>query len=207
MKQVYRLLSLLVLPAALVVLTGVACDQGSAPPRAWERGAFQEMPENSKSYSLPAGIAIDSMYGEADSTILNSDEPLRLQVSNSNSGSTEVTFPAGLVFSPSNADYQYMMLLKDFSFTAQAGVTAGILVPTYGCNEDSLDAPDDESFYNIGWLENDKETKDLFDLVANKTINSDEAIELLHTALDEITGPDFPDGLTDSTKTKLQALP
>jgi len=165
------------------------------------------MPENSKSYSLPAGIAIDSMYGEADSTILNSDEPLRLQVSNSNSGSTEVTFPAGLVFSPSNADYQYMMLLKDFSFTAQAGVTAGILVPTYGCNEDSLDAPDDESFYNIGWLENDKETKDLFDLVANKTINSDEAIELLHTALDEITGPDFPDGLTDSTKTKLQALP
>jgi hypothetical protein len=207
MKLVSRLLSLLVLPAAFLVLTGTACDQKSAPDRAWERGAFQEMPENSQSYSLPAGITIDSMYGEPDSTILNSDEPLRLQVSNSNSGSTEVTFEAGLVFSPSNADYQYMMLLKDFSFTAQAGVTSGILVPTYGCNEDSLDTPDDESFYNIGWRENDKETKELFDLVANKTINSDEAIELLHQALDEITGPDYPDGLTDSTKTQLQALP
>jgi hypothetical protein len=206
MKQVFRLLSLLVLPVAFVVLLGIACDGKTAPDRAWDRGAFQRMDQNAENYSLPAGITIDSMYG-SDSTIAESQKPLRMQVSNSNSGNTEVKFPAGLVFSSSNADYEYMMLVKDFTFTANAGVTAGILVPTYGCNEDSLDAPDDESFYDIGWRENDKETKALFDLVATKTIDTDDKVELLQQALDEITGPDFPDGLTDSTKSALQALP
>jgi hypothetical protein len=206
MKQVYRLLSLLVLPVVFVVLTGIACDGKTAPDRQWDRGAFQRMDQNAANWSLPAGITIDSMVG-ADTTLVDADKPLQMRVSNSNSSSTVVKFPAGLVFSPSIADFEYMMLLKDFTFTANVGVTAGILVPTYGCNEDSLDAPDDESFYDIGWRENDKETKELFDLVANKTINSDDAVELLQQALDEITGPDYPDGLTDSTKTALQALP
>jgi hypothetical protein len=206
MKQVYRLLSLFVLPVAFVVLAGIACDQKTAPDKFWEPGAFQRMDQNAENYSLPAGITIDSMYGEPDSTILDADLPLRLQVSNSNSGSTEVKFPAGLVFSPSIADYQFMMLLKDFSFTAQAGVTSGILVPTYGCNEDELDPPDDESFYDIGWRENDKETKELFDLLANKTISGEAAIELCTQALYEICG-EGETGLTDSTKTQLQALP
>jgi hypothetical protein len=207
MKQVSRLLCLLVLPVLLVVLTGIACDQNKAPDRAWDRGAFQEMPENSKSYSMPAGIAIDSMYGELDSILDESDMPLRMQVSNSNSSNTEVTFPAGLVFRPSNAEYQYMMLMKDFTFTANAGVTAGIVVPTYGCNMDSLDAPDDESYYDIGWQEYDKEIQELLDLLANKTISGEDAKELVQQALDEITGPDYPDGLTDDTKSALQALP
>ena len=205
MKQVSRLLSLLVLTAAFVVLTGTACDQKSTPDRAWDRGAFQRMDQNAENYSLPAGITIDSMYG-ADTTLQDAELPLQLQVSNSNSSNTEVKLPAGLVFSSSIADYEYMMLLKDFSFTANVGVTSGIFVPTYGCNEDSLDQPDNESFYDIGWRENDKETKELFDLVANKTINSDDAIELLQQALNEITGADET-GLTDSTKTKLNALP
>ena len=206
MKQVSRLLSLLVLPAAFVVLVGTACDQKSVPDRAWDRGAFQRMDQNAENYSLPAGITIDSMYG-ADTTLPDAEKPLQLQVSNSNSSNTEVKLPAGLVFSSANAEYEYMMLLKEFSFSATVGVTSGILVPTYGCNEDSLEPPDAESFYDIGWRENDKETKELFDLVANKTIDSDEKIELLQQALDEITGPDYPDGLTDSTKTALQALP
>ena len=206
MKPVSRLLSLLVLPVAFVVLLGIACEGSSAPDRAWDRGTFQRMDQNVKDYTLPAGITIDSMYA-ADTSLPDAGQPLQMQVSNSNAGNTEVKFPAGLVFSSSNADYEYMMLLKDFSFTANSGVTSGILVPTYGCNEDSLDAPDDESFYDLGWLENDKETKELFDLVANKTIDSDDKIDLLQQALDEITGPDYPDGLTDSTRQALKDLP
>jgi hypothetical protein len=209
MKQVFRLLSLLVLPVAFVVLTGIACDGGSAPDRVWDRGAFQPMPENTQSYTLPTGISQDSLYGyEEDTDSLGSDTPLYLVVSNSNSSDTKVTFPAGLVFDPVNtADYEYMMLVKEFSFTAGGGKTTVAILPTYGCNSDSLDTPDVDAFYSIGDKEWDKETQELFNLLAGKTIQGDDAKDLVQEALDEITGPDYPDGLTDSTKTKLQALP
>ena len=164
------------------------------------------MSENIQSYSLPSGVSIDSMYGY-DDEIPESATPLWLVVSNSNSGDVNVKFPAGLVFSPSiPADYQYMMVLKDFSFTASGGGASTAIIPTYGCNED-LDFPDDDSHYDIAGREWDRETQELLDIVAPKALNTDEAVELAQEALDEITGPDFPDGLTDSTKTALQALP
>jgi hypothetical protein len=202
MKQVSRLLSLLVLPAALVVLLGTACEPSGAPDRAWERGAFEPVPENQQSYSLPAGITIDSLYGYAD-YIPTSEVPLYMVVTNSNSGNTTVTFPAGLVFDPGNAEFQYMMLLKDFAFTAAPGMTDSVLVPTYGCNEDRGD-PDDESFYEIAGREWDKETQELLDLVANKLLDTDDAVGLAQDALYEITDDA---GLTEATKTALKALP
>ncbi len=210
MKQVSRLLSLLVLPLAFVILMGSACDSGTkAPPRAWERGAFQPLPENTKSFALPTGVSADSLFGyEGDTDTLGSDTPLYLVVRNSNSADTKVTFDAGVLFYPVNtADYEYMMLVKEFSFTAKGGGTTTALVPTYGCNSDSLDAPDADAGYSIGDREWDEETQALFDILSKKTIQSADAKELVQDALDEITGPDFPDGLTDSTKTKLQALP
>ncbi len=55
MKHASRLLSLLVIAAAFVVLTGSIC-QKSAPERAWDRGAFRPVPENIESYLLPSGV-------------------------------------------------------------------------------------------------------------------------------------------------------
>jgi hypothetical protein len=203
MKLVSRLLSLLVLTAAFVVLTGTACDQKSTPDRAWERGAFQPVDANIKSYSLPAGIAIDNCYGY-DDYVPKSNLPLFMVVSNSTTTDVTVTFPAGLVFDPSNAEYQYMMLLQDFTFTAKVGVTDSILVPTYCCNEE-LGEPDDESFYlTISGQEWDKETEELFNLVANKKLDTDDALDVAVDALFEITDGA---GLTDSTRTALNALP
>jgi hypothetical protein len=202
MKQVSRLLSLLVLTAAFVVLTGTACDQGGAPDRVWERGAFQPVSENQKSYSLPADITIDSLYGYDDYTS-ESETPLYMVVSNSKSSDVQVTFPAGLVFDPGNVDIKYMMILKDFTFTAKAGVTDSILVPTYGCNDD-LDDPDDLSSYTIAGKEWDKETQELLDLVDKKALNTDDAVTLAQDALTEITDEA---GLTDATRTALKALP
>ena len=167
------------------------------------------MPENTQSYSLPSGVSEDSLFGyEEDTDSLGSDTPLYLVVTNSNSGDTKVTFPAGLLFNPVNAvDYEYMMLVKEFSFTAKGGGTTTAILPTYGCNSDSLSVPDADGQYSIGDKEWDKETQELFTLIASKTIQSDSAKELVQDALDEITGPDFPDGLTDATKTALQQLP
>jgi len=202
MKHASRLLSLLVLTAAFVLLAGSSCGKKTAPDRVWDRGAFGPVTENMKDYSLPAGITIDSLYGYGD-YIPESDLPLYMVVSNTNSGNTQVTFPAGLVFEPGNLEYKYMMLLKDFTFTANAGVTDSILVPTYGCNDD-LSEPDDESNYSNGWQEWDKETDELFTLVANKALNTDEAVTLAQDALTEITDEE---GLTDATRTALNALP
>jgi len=201
MKQVSRLLSLLVLTAAFVLLTGSSCGDKSAPERAWERGAFQPMSENTQSYSLPADITIDSLYGNGDD-IPESYTPLYMVVSNSKASDVTVKFPAGLRFDPGNVDYQYMILLKDFTFTAKAGVTDSILVPTYGCNED-LTEPDDESFFTLADREWDREIQELLDLVASKQL-VDSAFDLAQDALFEITDGD---SLTDATRTALKALP
>jgi hypothetical protein len=209
MKLVSRPFSLLVLTAALVVLTGIACDGASAPARVWERGAFQPMAENTQSYALPAGVSQDSLFGyEEETDSLGSDTPLYLVVSNSNTSDTKVTFPAGLLFDPVNTlDFEYMMLVKEFSFTAKGGGTTTAILPSYGCNSDSLDSPAADAFYSIGAKEWDKETQELFNLIAGKTIQGDSAKELVQDALDEITGPEFPDGLTEATRTLLKALP
>lgn len=201
MKHVSRLLSLLVLTVAFVVLAGSAC-QKSTPERMWDRGDFHPVPENIESYSLPDGLTIDSMYGY-DDEIPTSALPLYMVIRNSKDDDIDVTFPAGLVFSPDSADYQYMMVLQDFPFTATGGGATIVHVPTYCCNED-LDEPDDESFYTIEGRENDKETEELLDLVADKALSGDDAVLLAQDAWFEITDGE---GLTDSTKTQLENLP
>ena len=200
MKHASRLLSLLVLTAAFVLLAGSACEK-STPERAWERTMFEPVDANQKPYSLPGDITIDSLYG-ADDDIPESYTPLYMVVTNAGSGNKTVTFPTGLVFDPGSIEYQYMMLLKDFTFTAAPGLNDSILVPTYGCNED-LSSPDDESHYVLAGIEWDKETEELFNIVANKTL-VDSASDLAQDALYEITDDE---GLTDSTRAALKALP
>lgn len=203
MKQASRLLSLLALTVALVVLTGIAC-QKSTPERVWAPGAFEPMSENIETYSPPGGVTIDSVIGyDGDTDTLESDIPLYAFVSNSNSGNTSVTFPAGLVFGPLDPEYEYMMLLKDFTFTAAGGGSSTAILPTYGCNEDSLYEPDPEISYTQQGKEWDKETQKLLDVMAGKTI-PDSLKDLVQEALDEVTQGD---SLTDSTKTKLSNLP
>ena len=201
MKHASRLLSLLVLAAAFVLLTGSIC-QKATPDRMWDRGDFHPVPENIESYKLPDGLTIDSLYGY-DDEIPESALPLYMVIRNSKDDDIDVTFPAGLVFSPDSADYQYMMVLKEFAFTATGSGATTVILPTYCCNED-LDEPDDDAFYTIEGRENDKETEELFDLVADKSLSGDDAVLLAQDALFEITDLE---GLTDSTKAQLENLP
>lgn len=201
MKHASRLLSLFVLAAALVLLTGSIC-QKATPDRVWERGNFHPVPENIESYKLPDGLEIDSLYGY-DDEIPESALPLYMVIRNSKDNDIEVTFPAGLVFGSDSVDYQYMMVLNDFAFTATGNGATTVILPTYCCNED-LDEPDDESFYAIEGRENDKETQELLDLVADKALTGDDAVLLVQDALFEITDGE---GLTEATKTALQDLP
>jgi hypothetical protein len=162
------------------------------------------MTQNIETYSPPSGVTIDSAIGyDGDTDSLESDIPLSVFVSNSNSGNTSVTFPAGLVFGPNDPESEYMMLLKDFTFTAAGGGSSTAILPTYGCNEDSLSAPDPEISYTQQGKEWDKETQKLLDVMAGKTI-PDSMKDLVQEALSEVTQGD---SLTDSTKTKLQTLP
>jgi len=187
---------------ALVALLGSACDSKTAPDRAWERGDFHPVPENIESYKLADGLTIDSMYGY-DDFIPESELPLYMVIRNSKDNDIEVTFPAGLVFGADSVDYQYMMVLKEFAFTATGNGATAVIVPTYCCNEDG-DEPDDDSHYAIEGRENDKEIQELLDLVVYKTLSGDDALALAQDALFEITDGE---GLTDSTKTQLQNLP
>jgi hypothetical protein len=201
MKQASSLLRLLALPAAFLVLTASLC-QKKAPERQWERGAFQSLPANTQPYQLPAGVSIIQIIGADDVTPM-SELPLLMTVHNSGQTDIEVTFPAGLVFGPSNADYQYMILLQECRFTAVSGADRDVNLPTYCCNED-LDEPDDESFYTYMGREWDRETEELLNLVADKTLSGDDAVFLAQDALFEITDGD---SLTDSTRTMLRNLP
>jgi len=203
MKHASRLLSLLVLAAAFVVLAGSAC-QKSAPERAWDRGAFRPVPENTEPYSLPSEVTVGTISSYEEDWP-SSFLPLYMTVSNSTSSDVQVTFPAGLVFGTPDSIYQYMILLQEYVFTVAASANLDtVVLSTYCCNED-LDEPDYEADYSIRGREWDKETQELLDLLAPKSpVTGDDNIDLLQEAAFEIT--DY-EGLTDSTKTQLQDLP
>ena len=187
MKQASRLLSLLVLTVALVVLTGSAC-QKSTPERAWAPGAYHPVTANLKPPpSLPAGVSVGTISGY-DGDCASSNQPLYMLVSNSKSNDIDVTFPAGLVFGASDTNYEYMILPQE-----------------YGCNENSLDAPDADASYSIAGVESDKDTQVLLDLLAGKSLVTGDNVDLVEEAMTEV----FEDstGLQDSTKTQLGNLP
>ncbi len=200
-KRVSGLLRLLALPAVFLVLSASLC-QKKPPERQWERGAFQSLPANTQLYQLPAGVSIVRIIGADDVTPM-SDLPLLMTIHNSGETDVDVTFPAGLVFGPSIADYQYMILLQDCQFTAVSGGDRDVTLPTYCCNTD-LDEPDDASLYAIMGREWDRETEELLNLVADKSLSGDDALALTQDAVFEITDEA---GLTDSTRTKLANLP
>jgi hypothetical protein len=97
-----------------------------------------------------------------------------------------------------------MMLLKEFKFTATGGGSTFQILPTYGCNEDTLEPPDPETYYDKGWRENDKEIQELLDIVVSKALNTDDALDLAQEALNEIT---IDSGLVATTRDSLKALP
>lgn len=184
--------------ALSVAMVGGVCQR--LPERQWERGFFQ--PIGGKPYRLPSGVAVFSCYGY-DDEIPTSFLPLEMVVRNTNPGATGVRLPAGLVFEPNDVDYQYMMLLQPLAFTAPGGRDTAVLLPTYCCNFD-LDTPDDESNYAIAVQVWERELNELIELVSGKRLDNEAAVDLAQDALWEITDGE---GLTDSTRAKLQRLP
>jgi hypothetical protein len=193
---IYRLIS----AAALLALTAGICDR--VPERLWDRGDFHPVAGNTRGYSLPAGIEVTDLAGY-DDAIPASDLPLNLTLRNTSPKRINFSFPAGLVFGPLVVDYQYAMLVQDFAISVPATADTTVLVPTYCCNE-NLDFPDSDAGYEITQREYDRETKELFDLVAAKRLEGDTAVMLAQDALFEITDGD---SLTDDTRELLRALP
>ncbi len=188
----------LLLTLAGLFLLGNVCDK--IPERQWERGNFE--PIGGKPYNLPAGLEVRQIIGY-DDEIPTSFLPLAFTVLNNTNKRIAVTMPEGLVFSPLNHDYQYMMLLQKFSFSVPPDQDTLILLPTYCANED-LDEPDDESFYEIDIQVWERELNELFNLLRDKHLDNEDAVELAQEALFEITDGD---GLTDETREALKNLP
>jgi hypothetical protein len=188
----------LFLIAAAMFLAGGLCNR--VPEREWERGNFR--PIGGKPFSLESGLALISICG-ADEEIPASELPLDMAVRNATDRRVSTMFPAGLVFTPTNRSYQYMMLLQDFRFSVPERAETTISLPTYCCN-DTLDTPDDESFYRFDIQVYEREPNELFDLVADKRLEGDTAVPLAQEALFEITEGD---GLTDTMRALLRSLP
>ncbi len=187
-------------PIFLAALFSVAALCDNLPERQWERGAFE--PIGGKPYQLPSGITLREIKGLGEETTF-SLMPLRAVLLNTTSHRITVKMPAGLVFSPFDHEYQYMMLVQDFSFSVPADQDTAILLPTYGCNED-LDEPDEESDYQIDIQVWEREFNELFTILKTKNLNNIDAVELVQDAVYEITDGN---GLTDSTRTLLKQLP
>lgn len=183
---------------SLVFFAG-ACEK-IPPRRQWEVGNFQ--PIGGKRYTLPKGLEVDSIIGEIEQEIPACDIPLAFFVKNTTQKRISVTMPEGLVFTPQNTEYSYMMLLQKFSFNVPPADTT-ILLPTYQTNE-MLDSPDEESKYDIDIQVWEKELCELFDLLKDKQIDAPEEVDLLQEALFEIT--EEVGELTDSTREALRNL-
>ena len=191
--QLLRLLTLVMLAATMM---GSLCQP--PPGRQWQPGLFEPLP--GKTWRWPAGLEVMHLWGAFD-PIPASDLPLELLVRNNGTRRVDVSMPAGLVFSPNLADYQYMMLLQEFVFNCPVGDTT-VNLPTYCANE-NLDEPDDESFYDVALQVWELELNELFDIVEPKLLE-DDAMILAQDALWEITEGG---ALSDSTRQKLAALP
>ena len=190
---------LLVPCMAALLLLGSICEEG-VPPREWERGFFE--PIQTTPNDLPSDLDVSRIVGYEDELLTS---PMPLQMSVRNDGDKRVTdvMPAGLVFSPGHPDYAYMILLQDFSFTVPALKDTVLLIPTYNCNED-LDEPDEEGVFYIDDRAWDLEMKEMYDLVAGKTlVDTIVFLDEIQDALWEITDGD---GLTDSTRAWLKGL-
>jgi hypothetical protein len=196
MKRAFPPLAVLL---ALVLTAGI-CD--TVPDRQWDRENYLPLPGNTRGYSPPAGLEVLTIAGAPDPTP-ESDLPLDMTVHNAKAARLSVTFPAGLVFLPAGADYQYMILLQDFTFGVPAGLDTLVSLPTYCCNQ-LLDEPDEEAAYSLGPREHEKEMNELLDIVAGRHLTGGAAVTLAQDALFEITDGG---GLADSTRTALRNLP
>ncbi len=182
---------------SLVALGGL-CTR--LPERQWERGEFR--PIGGKPYKLPDGLEVRYIIGAMDE-IPTSFSPLEMSVLNNTQSRVPVRMPEGLVFSPSDPDYQYMMILQEFSFNVPADQETTVFLPTYGCNE-NLDEPDEDSYYEIDIQVWERELCELFELLRGKKLDYEDAVDLAQEALYEITDGN---GLTDSTRQRLKELP
>ncbi|MFO7676477.1 MAG: hypothetical protein R6X12_09205 [bacterium] len=189
---------ILILVLVALAATGSLCER--APERNWERGDFR--PDPGRVWDLPGDVRVNSIIGWEDE-IVNSELPLALAFRNDGNAPRSVTMPAGLCFRPRDPEYAWMILLQDFTFTVPLDDTT-VLVPTWSANEER-DEPDDESPYDIDLVARDREMKELFDLLAGKTlIDTIVELDVVQDALWEVTDGD---GLTDSTRAWLEELP
>lgn len=188
----------LILFLSLVFFAGNC--QKTPPKRQWEVGDFH--PIGGKRYTLPKGLEVDSIIGEIEQEIPSCEWPLAFYVKNTTQKRISVTMPEGLVFTPQNTEYSYMILVQRFSFSVPAAETT-ILLPTYQTNE-MLDEPDEESKYDIDIQVWEKELCELFDLLKDKVIDAPTEVDLVQEALYEIT--EEVGELTDSTREALKNL-
>lgn len=170
------------------------------PERQWERGNFE--PIGGKPYQLPRELTVREIKGLGEETTF-SLMPLRAVLLNTTSSRVNVRMPAGLVFSPLDLEYQYLMLVQEFAFSVPPDQDTAILLPTFGCNED-LDEPDEEMSYEIDSQVWEREFNELFTILKPKHLDNWNAVELVQDAVYEITDGN---GLTDSTRQLLQQLP
>lgn len=168
--------------------------------RNWERGDFR--PDPGRDWDLPADLRVQSIVGWEDE-IPNSQLPLAVALRNTGTARRSVTMPAGLCFKPRDPEFQYLVLLQEFTFSVPADDTT-VLVPTWSANEDR-DEPEDESVYDIDLVAWDREMKELYDLLQGKIIHDTLVdLDLLQDALWEVTDGE---GLTDSTRAWIKELP
>jgi hypothetical protein len=194
-----RTRALFVVAAGMLLLAG-SCRKEVAPEHEWQHGFFE--PVGGKPFTLTSGLTIRFMYG-ADDLTRASELPLAMGIRNAADGRTTSTFPAGLVFTPTDLEYAYMILLQDFRFSVPGRNETTILLPTYSCNEGLYD-PDEESFYRTDIQVWERELNELFDLVDGKRLEGDTAVPLAQEALWQITEGD---SLTDTMRVQLRNLP
>jgi len=193
-----RALRLLLVVFAGVSLMGSFCEK--VPLREWERGDFK--PIGGREYSLPDGVEEGIIIGW-DDEIPSSFLPLSMTLFNTTPERKTGIMPAGLVFSPGNSYYQYMILVQEFPFTVPPSGDTILLLPTYCCNED-LDEPDDESIYYMDIQVWEQELNEFFEILEGKSLVGDDPVDIVQEALFEIT--DY-EGLSDTTKALLESLP
>lgn len=194
---------LVLMAAVSLLLVAGICPPAEPPDPEWEAGLFQ--PVGGKDFDLTSDLTVRSIIGGSDEIENPAAEyPLKFLVFNETDSRVNTRMPEGLIFYPSDPEYDYCVLVKHFDLTVPPSQDTTVFLPTYNCDEDKYEADDEEVSYQIDIQLWEKGFTDIFEILADKPLATFDDFDVVQEAIYEYT---YTQDLTDSLIQALEALP
>jgi hypothetical protein len=176
----------LLLGIALLALTCVPITPG---------GDFQP---SGTQFNLNSGISVIRIAGSVSGWDASAPYAVDFTDSSVAGNSQSDVLPAGLFLVSNSANYQHMIIVRDYPVTASAGYDTTLVIGVYCCNSDRH-FPDDSATYRIGPTTDNSQLQQIVGITRHKQITDASQTSLVQEAITSVTdGNGLSQGLIDS---------